>query len=206
MQRLVLTTAAVLFAASSMFAQTPAASPSGAATSNVWQVDSSHSSAQFSVKHLLVSTVRGTLGKVSGTIHYDGKSVESIRADIAIDVNGINTGQENRDRDLRSESFFDVAKYPTVTFRSKRVEAAGEGGFRLVGDLSMHGVTKEIALDVDGPSPVLKGPNGSMKVGASAETKLNRRDYGLLYSKMVEAAPVVSDEVQIQIDIEANKQ
>ena len=205
MQRLVLTTAAVLFAASSIFAQTPGATPDASASS-VWQVDSSHSSAQFSVKHLLVSTVRGTLGKVSGTIHYDGKSVESIKADIAIDVNGINTGQENRDRDLRSDSFFDVAKYPTVTFKSKRVEAAGEGGFRLVGDLSMHGVTKEIALDVDGPSPILKGPNGSMKVGASAETKLNRRDYGLLYSKMVEAAPVVSDEVQVQIDIEANKQ
>jgi polyisoprenoid-binding protein YceI len=205
MQRLALTTAAVIFAASSILAQT-SAPRTVAANSNVWQVDSSHTSAQFSVKHLLVSTVRGTLGKVSGTIQYDGQSVESIKADIAIDVNGINTGQENRDRDLRSDSFFDVAKYPTVTFKSKRVEAAGEGGFRLVGDLSMHGVTKEVALDVDGPSPILKGPNGSMKVGASAETKINRRDFNLLYSKMVEAAPVVSDEVRIQIDIEANRQ
>jgi polyisoprenoid-binding protein YceI len=205
MQRLALTTAAVIFAASSILAQTSAAR-AAAASSNVWQVDSSHTSAQFSVKHLLVSTVRGTLGKVSGTIQYDGQSVESIKADIAIDVNGINTGQENRDRDLRSDSFFDVAKYPNVTFKSKRVEAAGEGGFRLVGDLSMHGVTKEVALDVDGPSPILKGPNGSMKVGASAETKINRRDFNLLYSKMVEAAPVVSDEVHIQIDIEANRQ
>jgi polyisoprenoid-binding protein YceI len=205
MQRLALTTAAVVFAASSILAQTSAAR-AATASSNVWQVDSSHTSAQFSVKHLLVSTVRGTLGKVSGTIQYDGQSVESITADIAIDVNGINTGQENRDRDLRSDSFFDVAKYPTVTFKSKRVEAAGEGGFRLVGDLSMHGVTKEVALDVDGPSPILKGPNGSMKVGASAETKINRRDFNLLYSKMVEAAPVVSDEVRIQIDIEANRQ
>ena len=205
MQRLALTTAAVIFAASSILAQTSAAR-AAAASSNVWQVDSSHTSAQFSVKHLLVSTVRGTLAKVSGTIQYDGQSVESIKADIAIDVNGINTGQENRDRDLRSDSFFDVAKYPNVTFKSKRVEAAGEGGFRLVGDLSMHGVTKEVALDVDGPSPILKGPNGSMKVGASAETKINRRDFNLLYSKMVEAAPVVSDEVHIQIDIEANRQ
>ena len=208
MQRFVLTTAAAtIFAAASILAQapTPAASRS-AAKSDAWQVDSSHTSAQFSVKHLLVSTVRGTLGKVTGTIHYDGNSVESIKADIAIDVNGIDTGQENRDRDLRSDSFFDVAKYPAVTFKSKRVEAAGEGGFRLVGDLTMHGVTKEIALDVDGPSPILKQPNGTLKVGASATTKLNRRDFGLLYSKMVEAAPVVSDEVQVQIDIEANKQ
>jgi polyisoprenoid-binding protein YceI len=204
-EQIVLTAAiAAIFAAASVFAQAPA--PSSAARSqNVWQVDSSHTSAQFSVKHLLVSTVRGTLGKVSGTIHYDGNSVESITADISIDVNGINTGQENRDRDLRSDSFFDVAKYPAVTFKSKRVEAAGEGGFRLVGDLTMHGVTKEIALDVDGPSPILKQPNGGLKIGASATTKLNRKDFGLLYNKMVEAAPVVSDEVQVQIDIEANK-
>ena len=206
MQRVVLTTVAAAFvAAASIFAQTQTSSPS-AAKSDVWQVDSSHTSAQFSVKHLLVSTVRGTLGKVTGTIHYDGNSVESVKAEISIDVNGINTGQENRDRDLRSDSFFDVAKYPTVTFKSKRVEAAGEGGFRLVGDLTMHGVTKEIALDVDGPSPILKQPNGILKVGASATTKLNRRDFGLLYSKMVEAAPVVSDEVQVQIDIEANNE
>lgn len=206
MQRLVPTTAAaVIFAAASILAQAP---PAGhpAANAAVWQVDSSHTSAQFSVKHLLVSTVRGTLGKVTGTIRYDGTSVESIKADISIDVNGINTGQENRDRDLRSDSFFDVARYPTVTFRSKRVEAPGEGGFRLVGDLTMHGVTKEIALDVEGPSPILKQPNGSLKVGASAAAKLDRRAFGLLYSRMVETAPVVSDEVQIQIDIEANRQ
>ncbi len=204
-ERIVVATAiAVMFAAASIFAQAPAAS-SAAASQNVWQVDSSHTSAQFSVKHLLVSTVRGTLGKVSGTIRYDGRSVESIAADISIDVNGVNTGQENRDRDLRSDSFFDLAKYPTVTFKSKRVEAPGEGGFRLVGDLTMHGVTKEIALDVDGPSPILKQPNGRLKIGASAATKLNRKDFGLLYNKMVEAAPVVSDEVQVQIDIEANK-
>lgn len=204
-EQIVLTAAiAAIFAAASVFAQAPAAS-SAAPSQNVWHVDSSHTSAQFSVKHLLVSTVRGTLGKVSGTIHYDGNSVESIEADISIDVNGINTGQENRDRDLRSDSFFDVARYPAVTFKSKRVEAAGEGGFRLVGDLTMHGVTKEIALDVDGPSPILKQPNGALKIGASATTKLNRKDFGLRYNKMVEAAPVVSDEVQVQIDIEANK-
>src|SRR5436190_13137769 len=156
---------------------------------NTWQVDTNHTSAQFSVRHMLVSTVRGTLGRLTGTIDYDGKSVDSVKADITIDVNGLNTGVENRDKDLRSENFFDVAKYPTMTFKSKRVEPAGQGKFRLIGDLTMHGVTKEIALDVEGPSaPLKQGQN--LRVGASAATKINRRDFGLQYNRMIEAAPV----------------
>ncbi len=197
--------AAGALAAGSAFAQAPAAQPAAPADPNAWQVDANHTSAQFSVKHMMVSTVRGTLGKVTGSINYDGTSAESIKADIAIDVNGINTGTENRDKDLRSENFFDVAKHPNITFKSKRVEPAGQGRFRLIGDLTMHGVTKEVALDVDGPSPILKQPNGSQKVGASATTRLNRRDFGLQYNKMIESAPVVADEIQVQIDIEANQ-
>jgi polyisoprenoid-binding protein YceI len=186
--------------------QAPQAAAQPAATGpNTWTVDGNHSSAQFSVKHMMVSTVRGTLGRVSGTIDYDGKSVESIKADVSIDVNGLNTGVENRDKDLRSDNFFDVAKYPSVTFKSKRVEPGVEGRFRLVGDLTMHGVTKEVALDVEGPSPILKQPNGGAKIGASASTKLNRREFGLQYNRMIESAPVVADEIQVQIDIEANK-
>jgi polyisoprenoid-binding protein YceI len=172
---------------------------------NTWMVDGAHTSAQFSVKHLLVSTVRGTLGKVSGTIDYDGKSAESIKADISIDVNGINTGTEGRDKDLRSPNFFDVAQFPTMTFKSKKVEAAGAGKFKLIGDLTMHGVTKEVALNVEGPSPILKQPNGGQKVGASASTTINRHDFGLHYNRMMESAPVVGDDIQVQIDIEANK-
>ena len=97
-----------------------------------------------------------------------------------------------------------MAKYPTITFKSKRAEAAGAGKIRLIGDLTMHGVTKEVALDVEGPSPVLQA-NGGQRVGASATTKLNRRDFGLQYSRMIEAAPVVGDEILVQIDIEANR-
>ena len=206
MKRFVAVTAAVTaLAAGTILAQAPPAQPQPPLGPNTWQVDTNHTAAQFSVKHMLVSTVRGTLGKVTGTIDYDGKSAESIKADIAIDVNGINTGTENRDKDLRSENFFDVAKYPTITFKSKRVEPAGQGKFRLIGDLTLHGVTKEVAVDVEGPSDILKQPNGGQKVGASATTKLNRRDFGLQYSRMVEAAPVVGDEIQVQIDIEANK-
>ena len=121
-------------------------------------MDTGHSAAGFSVKHLMVSTVRGTLGPVKGTIDYDGKSLDSVKADITIDVSGINTGNESRDQDLKSADFFDVAKFPTATFKSKRVEAAGAGKFKLIGDLTMHGVTKEVTLTVEGPSaPVKQG-------------------------------------------------
>ncbi len=207
MKRIVVTAAAAALAAASVLAQAPPPQqpPQPPLGPNTWVVDTNHSAAQFSVKHMLVSTVRGTLGKLTGTIEYDGKSVESIKADVTIDMTALNTGVENRDKDLRSENFFDVAKYPTSTFKSKRVEAAGPGKFRMVGDLTMHGVTKEVTLDVEAPSSILKQPNGSQKVGASATTKLNRRDFGLQYNRMVEAAPVVADEIQVQIDIEANK-
>jgi polyisoprenoid-binding protein YceI len=154
---------------------------------------------------MMVSTVRGTLGPVKGTIDYDGKSLDSLKVDVTIDVTAINTGTPNRDNDLRSPNFFDVAKYPTATFKSKRAEAAGPGRFKLIGDLTMHGVTKEVTLMVDGPSPAIKTQQGGQKVGASATTTLNRRDFGLQYNALIEAGPVVSDDVQVTIDLEANK-
>jgi len=179
--------------------------PAPAAGANNWTIDTNHSAAGFSVRHLMVSTVRGTLGPVKGTIEYDGKSLASLKADVTIDVSGINTGNESRDRDLKSaEGLFEVAKYPTVTFKSKRTVAAAAGTFKLVGDLTIHGVTKEVTLDVEGPSaPINQGP--SLRTGATATTTINRKDFGLSYSRMVEAAPVVSDEVKITIDVEATK-
>ena len=182
--------------------QAPAAPAAGP---NTWTVDTGHSSAGFSVKHLMVSTVRGTLGPIKGTVEYDGRSVETLKVDVSIDVAAINTGNASRDRDLKGESFFDVAKFPTATFKSKRVEAAGAGQFRLIGDLTMHGITKEVTLNVEGPSPAVKTQNGGQKVGASATVTLNRRDFGLQYNEAVEAVPVVADDVQVTIDIEANR-
>jgi polyisoprenoid-binding protein YceI len=189
-------------------AQAPAAQPAAAQASagpNTWMVDTAHTAAGFSVKHMMVSTVRGTLGPVKGTIDYDGKSIDSLKADITIDVTGVNTNNEGRDKDLKSNNFFEIAQFPTATFKSKRVEPAGQGKFRLIGDLTIHGVTKEVALNVEGPSPILKQPNGAQKIGASATTTLNRKDFGMQWNRMVEAAPVVGDEVQVTIDIEANK-
>ena len=192
--------ALVIFGIDGIGAQTqPAAGP------NTWTIDTGHSTAGFSVKHLMVSTVRGTLGPIKGTIEYDGKSLDTIKVDASIDVSAINTGNQSRDRDLKGDGFFDVAKFPTATFKSKRVEAAGAGKFMLIGDLTMHGITKEVTFSVEGPSPVVKAQNGGQKVGASATTTLNRRDFGLEYNNMVEAVPVVADEIQVTIDIEASK-
>jgi polyisoprenoid-binding protein YceI len=202
MRRLTLAAAAAVALSAPVLAQAPAASAAGP---NTWTVDGNHSAAGFSVKHMMVSTVRGTLGPVKGTIEYDGKSVESIKADITIDVTGISTDNESRDKDLKSgEGLFEVAKFPTATFKSKRVVPAGSGAFKLVGDLTIHGVTKEVTLDVEGPSaPIRQGPN--LRTGASATGRVNRRDFGLSYNRMVEATPMVSDEVRIQIDVEATK-
>jgi polyisoprenoid-binding protein YceI len=188
--------------ASAAATQTPAAAqPAGP---NAWTVDTAHSSAGFSVKHMMVSTVRGTLGPIKGTIDYDGKSLETLKADITIDVTGINTGNSSRDNDLKSANFFDVAKYPTATFKSKRAEAAGAGRFKLIGDLTIHGVTKELTLNVEAPSAAIKTQQGQ-KIGASATTTISRRDFGLQYNQLIEAGPVVGDEIQVTIDVEANK-
>jgi polyisoprenoid-binding protein YceI len=169
-----------------------------------WVIDPGHSAARFSVKHMMVSTVRGTLGKVSGTIGYDGRTVESITANVTIDLATLNTDNDSRDKDLKSDNFFNIAKYPAVKFTSKRVQADGQGKFKMVGDLTMHGVTKELTLNGEGPSPPLKqGPE--VRVGASATATLDRREWGLLYNRTVELAPVVGDEIQIQIDVEATK-
>ena len=171
---------------------------------NQWRIDGSHSAATFSVRHLMVSTVRGQLGRITGTLEYDGKDVRSIKADISIDVNAISTQNEGRDKHLRSPDFFDVPNHPNITFVSKRVEPGGDGKFKLVGDLTIRGTTKEVVLDVEGPSPVVKGPRG-LVTGATATTKIKRLEYGLKYNNMVEAGPVVGDEVTITIDIEAGR-
>jgi polyisoprenoid-binding protein YceI len=172
---------------------------------NQWRIDSNHSAATFAVRHMMVSTVRGQLGRITGTVEYDGKDVKSVKADVSIDVNGVSTQNDNRDKHLRSDDFFDVANHPAITFKSKRVEPAGAGKFKLVGDLTMRGTTKEVALDVEGPSPVMKDQRGGLRIGASATTKVNRLEYGLKYNSMIEAGPVVSDEVTITIDLELTR-
>ena len=203
MQRTFLSLAATVLALTAASAQAPAP-PKPALAPNQWQIDSSHSAASFAVRHLVVSTVRGRLGKVSGTIEYDGKDVRSVKADVTIDISGISTDEPKRDAHLRSPDFFDAANHPNLTFKSKRVDPGSGGAFKLVGDLTIRGTTKEVVLDVEAPSPIVKGTRGFV-TGTTATTKIKRLEYGLKYNSMVEAGPVVGDEVTITLDLEIGR-
>jgi polyisoprenoid-binding protein YceI len=168
-----------------------------AAQSGTWQIDPNHSSAQFSVRHLGVSTVRGAFTKVSGSATYDPANPAHTTLNASIDPNSVDTRVAMRDNDLRSPNFLEVQKYPTITFQSKQVKVAGDGKLQITGDLTIHGVTKEVVLDVDGPSAPIKDPWGNQRIGASASTKINRKDFG------VNGAPgVVGDDISITIDTE----
>jgi polyisoprenoid-binding protein YceI len=167
-----------------------------------WNIDPGHSAAQFAVRHMLVSTVRGDMGPVKGTVTWDGKDVGTVKVEAVIDVTQVNTRNEGRDKDLRSANFFEVEKYPEMAFTSTRVTGVTEGGFTLVGNLTIHGVTKEVTLDVEGPTPPVKVRN-SLRTGATATTTLNRFDFGLNWNRMVETGGlVVSEEVKVTIDLE----
>lgn len=186
-------------------AQRPPQAPLGP---NEWAIDGNHSAANFSVRHNVVSTVRGQLGTITGKIEYDGKDVKSVKADVAIDMAKINTQNERRDTHLRSPDFFDVANHPTLTFKSKRVEPGTGGKFKLVGDLTIRGNTKEVVLDVEGPSPIVTstGQRGTnVLTGASATTKISRKEFGVLWNNLIESMPVVGDEVTITIDLELRR-
>ena len=144
---------------------------SAAAQLETWNIDPYHSAAQFAVHHNGISTVRGAFGKLSGTVQYDPSDPTKTVIDATIDANSVDTRVEPRDKDLRSPNFFDVEKFPTITFKSKHVEAAGKGKLKATGDLTIHGVTKEVVLDVDGPNGPNKDPRGNQHMGASADRK-----------------------------------
>ena len=168
-----------------------------AAQAGTWQIDPNHTAAQFSVKHLGVSTVRGAFTKVTGSAKYDPADPSNLSLDATIDTASVDTRVEMRDNDLRSSHFFDVQKYPTITFHSKAAKVAGPGKLLVTGDLTIHGVTKEAVLDVDGPSAPIKDPWGNQRIGASATTKINRQDFGVSG-----ASGAVGDEISITIDVE----
>jgi polyisoprenoid-binding protein YceI len=177
-----------------------------AAQAEVWTIDPAHTSAQFAVRHMMVSTVRGTLGPVKGTAEWDGKDIRTLKVDATIDVTGLSTRIDKRDTHLKSADFFDAANHPTITFKSKRTEPAAAGHFKLIGDLTIRGNTHEVALDVEGPSPPMKQRN-SYRTGASASGTISRKQFGLLWNNLLETGgAVVGDEVQMTIDVELTKQ
>lgn len=171
-----------------------------------YEIDPAHTTAQFSVKHMMVTNVRGEFGKVTGALELDEKDITKSTVNVSIDTTTIDTRQPQRDAHLKSKDFFEVEKYPAITFKSKKVEKAGEGKLKVTGDLTMHGVTKEIVLDVEGPSKEFKDPYGNMRLGATAATTLSRKDFGLNWNKALEAGGVmVSDEVKVALDVETTK-
>jgi polyisoprenoid-binding protein YceI len=187
------------------FALLSSLSLAGSARADAWEIDSAHSGAHFSVRHMMVSTVRGDLGKVSGTVSLDDKDVTKSTVDATVDVTAINTREPKRDAHLKSPDFFDAAKFPTITFKSKKVEAATPGHLKVTGDLTMRGVTKSVTLDVEGPSAAVTAMGGT-KRGATITGKLNRKDFGLVYNKVLETGGVaVGEDVNVEIDLELNK-
>jgi polyisoprenoid-binding protein YceI len=173
-----------------------------AVAQSAWTIDSSHSAAHFQVKHLMISTVRGEFSKMSGKIVYDGSNYASIQVEATIDVASVNTREPKRDDHLRNADFFDAATFPKISFKSKRVEKISGNRFSLIGDLTMRGITREVALNVEA-SPIIKGMSGESRMGAQATTKINRQDYGVKWNRTMDSGGVViGDEVQITLDLE----
>jgi polyisoprenoid-binding protein YceI len=175
--------------------------------SNQWVIDASHSNASFTVKHMMITNVRGDFNKLEGQVHWDPSKPEATQIEAVIDVASINTREEKRDGHLKSPDFLDAEKFPKISFKSKSVKAKGSDELAVVGDLSIHGVTKEVVLEVEGPSAPSTDPFGNVRVGATATTKIKREDFGLVWNAALEAGGVlVGNEVKITIDISLIKQ
>ena len=179
-----------------------AASLPSAAQVSTWQLDPAHSAAQFSVRHMMISTVRGDFQKMTGTLQLDEKDITKSSIEVTIDATTVDTREERRNNHLKTADFLDVANFPTMTFKSKSVSAAGEGRLKITGDLTIRGVTKEVVLDVEGPTPAMKAGNQTRR-GASATTRINRKDFGVSWSRSMDGGGVVvSDDVNITLDVE----
>ncbi|KAB0668443.1 YceI family protein [Oryzomonas sagensis] len=175
----------------------------GLAAASSWTIDQDHSNVGFKVKHLMVSNVKGEFRNFNGTLEIDDRDVTRSKVSVNIETPSITTGVTKRDDHLKSPDFFDVAKYPAMTFVSKKVKKAGNNKLKVYGDLTLHGITREVVLDVEGPTKAYKDPWGNTKRGATATTKVNRKDFGLTWNKAIESGGVmVGEEVTITLEVE----
>ena len=175
------------------------------AHADTWQIDPAHTNVEFTVRHMMISNVKGQFQKTSGTITTNGNDPASATIDATIDASSIDTRVDKRDAHLKSPDFLDVAKFPTITFKSTKVEADGPNKWKVTGDLTLHGVTKPVVLDVEGSGPPIQ-VMGNTRAGASATAKIKRSDFGLTWNKALESGGVmVGDDVAISIDVEAVK-
>ncbi len=181
------------------------ASLSALAQTSTWNIDPAHSTAQFTVRHLGISNVTGSFTKVTGTVVLNDRDIAQSEVSATIDANSVDTRVEARDKDLKSPHFFEVEKYPTIEFKSKKIVSSG-GKLQVIGDLTIHGTTRDVTLDVDGPTPELADPWGNLRRGISATTTINRKEFGLAYNNLLKTGEaVVGDTVKIQIDAEMVK-
>lgn len=166
-----------------------------------WKIDPAHSSAQFVVRHMMITNVRGGFSGVQGTVVYDPDDLSSSSIDVNIDKKSLSTGDATRDTHVKSADFLDVEKYPTITFKSKKITKDGDG-LKVIGDLTIHGVTKEVALNVEGPTGEQKDPYGNIRVGGSATTKIKRSDFGLKWNAALETGGIMlGDDLKLELDV-----
>jgi polyisoprenoid-binding protein YceI len=183
------------------------ATPAVVTKPSLWKIDPAHAAAHFSVRHLMISNVRGEFTKVSGTAFIDPSDPSKSSVEVTIDATSLNTREPQRDEHLRSADFFHVANHPTLTFRSRRIQALGAEEHKITGDLTIRGNTKEVTFDVEGPTPAIKDPYGNTRVGITATTKISRKEFGLVWNALTETGGVmVGDEVKITIEAELIQQ
>ena len=174
------------------------------ARAETWVIDPAHTVSGFTFRHMMIANVTGVFEVTRGTIEYRPGDPGSVKADITIEAKSVNTRIGRRDDDLRSDNFFSAEKFPTLAFRSRRVQNVRAEGFDLVGDLTIRDVTREVVLRVDGPTAPIKDPQGNRRVGATASTTINRKDFGIMWNRTIEAGGVVvGDEVKINLEVEA---
>jgi polyisoprenoid-binding protein YceI len=174
-----------------------------AASVAVYEIDPSHSSAQFKVRHMMISNVKGEFTNISGKVVFDPANPSASSIEVTIDAASINTRDPQRDAHLKSADFLDVANHPSITFRSKQVAPAGKDAYEITGNLTIHGVTREVKLLADGVTPEAKDPWGGFRRGATATTTIQRKDFGLTWQMALEAGGfLVGEEVHITIDAE----
>jgi polyisoprenoid-binding protein YceI len=190
-----------------MNAQTnPKSIDSNTVATVIWQIDPMHSAAHFSVRHMMISNVHGEF-KMSGVVQIDPKEFGNSTVEAVIDASTIDTREPARDKHLRSADFFDVEKYPSLTFKTTRISGSADEGFSLIGNLTIHGVAREVAFEVEPLSPETKDPYGNVRLGTSARTKIDRKDFGLQWNAALETGGVVvGNQVNISLEIELIKQ
>ena len=175
-------------------------------TTTTWNIDPVHTMAEFKVRHMMISNVKGQFTRVTGVLTLDEQDITQSHVEASIDAASINTREADRDTHLKSADFLDVEKFPKLTFTSTRVTRKGEGELQVEGDLTIHGVTRKVEFAVEGPTPPGKDPWGNTRIGWTATTKINRKDFGLTWNAALETGGIlVGDDVTITFDVEAIK-